>query len=70
MQRILNFINGEYVEPISRNYLDGYNPAIGEVYSEVPDSDERDVEMAVNAAKEAIPAWSKRTQEQRSDILI
>ncbi len=70
MQRILNFINGEYVEPISRNYLDGYNPAIGEVYSEVPDSDERDVEMAVNAAKEAFPAWSKRTQEQRSDILI
>ena len=53
MQRILNFINGEYVAPVSNQYLEGYNPAIGAVYSEVPDSDERDVNLAVKAASGA-----------------
>ena len=70
MQRILNFINGEYVAPVSNQYLEGYNPAIGAVYSEVPDSDERDVNLAVKAASEAFEVWSNYTQEQRSDILL
>ncbi len=70
MQRILNYINGEYLEPVSRGYLEGYNPALGSVYSEVPDSDERDVELAVKAAEEAFEQWSNFTQEQRSDILL
>ncbi len=70
MQRILNFINGEYVAPVSNQYLEGFNPAIGAVYSEVPDSDERDVAQAVKAAKAAFEVWSNYTQEQRSDILL
>lgn len=70
MQRILNFINGEYVAPVSNQYLEGFNPAIGAVYSEVPDSDERDVALAVKAATAAFEVWSNYTQEQRSDILL
>ncbi len=70
MQRILNFINGEYVAPVSNQYLKGFNPAIGAVYSEVPDSDERDVALAVKAATAAFEVWSNYTQEQRSDILL
>jgi aminomuconate-semialdehyde/2-hydroxymuconate-6-semialdehyde dehydrogenase len=70
MLRILNYINGEYIAPVSGKYLDGYNPALGEVYSEVPDSDARDIELAVKAAKSAFPVWSNYTQEQRSDIML
>ncbi len=70
MQRILNFINGEYIEPISKQYLKGFNPALGMVYSEVPDSDERDVELAVSASKEALAKWGSTTQEQRSEVLL
>ncbi|PJA09741.1 MAG: 2-hydroxymuconic semialdehyde dehydrogenase, partial [Flavobacteriales bacterium CG_4_10_14_0_2_um_filter_32_8] len=58
MLKIKNFINGEFVEPVSGNYLDNYDPSKGEVYSLIPDSDATDVELAVKAAKAAFPSWS------------
>lgn len=70
MHKIENYINGQLVKPESDNYLDNYNPAIGEVYSLIPDSDERDVEKAVEAAKNAFPMWSRMSAEERHDILM
>ncbi len=69
MQKIQNYINGELVEPISKTYIDNYNPSIGEVYSLIPDSDEQDVELATKAAKAAFPKWSKTPKDDRSRIL-
>lgn len=70
MQKLENYVNGELVAPISNEYLDNCNPAIGEIYSLIPDSDERDVEIAVEAARNAFPEWSAKTPEERHDILI
>ena len=70
MLKIENYINGELVKPVSENYLDNFNPATGEVYSLIPDSDEKDVESAVEAARNAFPAWSKMSAEQRHDCLM
>ena len=70
MLKIGNYINGELIAPISGKYLDNFNPATGEVYSLIPDSDKRDVSRAVEAAKEAFPVWSKMSAEQRHDILM
>ena len=70
MQKIQNLINGELVAPLSGKYLDNYNPATGGVYSLIPDSDEKDVDNAVIAAKAAFPAWSNMQKEKRSAILI
>ncbi len=70
MQKIENYIGGKLVAPISGAYLDNFNPAIGEVYSLIPDSDERDVELAVEAAKKAFPVWSKTSHEERFEILM
>ena len=70
MLKIENYIGGELIAPISGEYLDNYNPATGEVYSLIPDSDERDVSLAVEAAKKAFPVWSKMSAETRHDILI
>lgn len=70
MLKIENYIGGELVAPASGEYLDNFNPATGEVYSLIPDSDELDVERAVEAAKKAFPAWSKMSAEQRHDILM
>jgi aminomuconate-semialdehyde/2-hydroxymuconate-6-semialdehyde dehydrogenase len=70
MLKIENYIGGELVKPVSENYLDNFNPATGEVYSLIPDSDEKDVEAAVEAAKKAFPVWSKMSAEQRHDILM
>ncbi|MES2764962.1 MAG: aldehyde dehydrogenase [Bacteroidota bacterium] len=70
MQKILNFIGGEFGEPASGQYLDNYEPATGKVYSLVADSDERDVELAVKSAQSAFPVWSTMPVEKRSEILL
>jgi len=70
MQKRLNFIAGEFVEPVSGQYLDNYEPATGKVYSLVADSDERDVERAVQSAQSAFPSWSAMPVENRSNILL
>lgn len=69
MQNILNYINGEFLEPQSQEWLDNYEPSSGKVYSKIPNSDERDVDLAVKAAENAFPNWSKTTIEERSSIL-
>ena len=51
MLKIKNYINGELIEPTGKQYIDNYNPATGKVYSLIPDSDEKDVELAVEAAQ-------------------
>ncbi|MAW20946.1 MAG: 2-hydroxymuconic semialdehyde dehydrogenase [Flavobacteriales bacterium] len=70
MEKILNYINGELVEPTSGNYLDNYNPSNGQVYSLVPDSEESDINNAVLAAKEAFNSWSKTPKQERANILM
>ena len=70
MQKILNYINGELMEPVSKQYLDNINPATGEVYSLIPDSDEKDVQLAVTAATAAFPSWSTMPVAKRSDLLL
>ncbi len=70
MLKIENYIGGELFAPVSENYLDNFNPATGEVYSLIPDSDERDVERAVEAAKKAFPVWSRMSAEARHDYLM
>ena len=70
MEKILNYINGELVNPVSGNFLDNYNPSNGQIYSLIADSDKTDVDNAVNAAKKAFKEWSNTTKEERSKILI
>ncbi len=70
MQKIRNYINGELTEPLSAQYIDNVDPSRGRVYSLIPDSDERDVELAVAAAKAAFPEWSLTPKEKRSKVLL
>lgn len=69
MEKLHNFINGELVAPSNGNYLPVYNPATGEIYAELPASDEKDVLLAIEAASNAFPIWSKWTAEQRGACL-
>jgi aminomuconate-semialdehyde/2-hydroxymuconate-6-semialdehyde dehydrogenase len=66
---IANYIAGTLQAPIDGKYLDNINPATGTVYSYTPDSDSKDVEEAVGAAKAAFPAWSTTPAEERFKIL-
>ena len=70
MQKILNYINGELNEPVSKTFFDNFDPSTASVYSLCPDSDERDVELSVKAAESAFPAWSVMAPEKRSRIML
>src|SRR6476469_7779289 len=68
--QIQNFINGEFVEPISGRYLDNVELATGKPYSQVADSDGHDVDLAVAVAEKAFRDWSKKTADERSSFLL
>ncbi len=70
MTTIHNYINGTLVPPAAGNYLDNYNPAIGAVYSLIPDSDHIDVQNAVVAASAAFAEWSSMPLDKRSAVLM
>ncbi len=70
MEMIRNYINGELVPPVGEQYLDNHNPATGKVYGQLPDSDERDVKQATEAALHAFPAWSKTPRNDRARIMM
>lgn len=70
MEKLQNFINGDYQSPIDGNYIDNYEPATGQVYSLIPNSNEKDVELAVTAAEKAFPIWSGMSIDERSSILL
>ena len=70
MEKIQNYINGKLVPPTSGEYIKNFCPATGKAYSLIPDSDAHDVDMAVEAAKEAFKSWGMLPKQERSDILI
>ncbi|MCA0426680.1 MAG: aldehyde dehydrogenase [Bacteroidetes bacterium] len=70
MQKILNYINGELIEPVSGNFLQNINPATGACYSLCPDSDDKDVNLAVEAASKAFLGWSNTPASERSRIML
>jgi len=67
--KIQNYINGQYIDPISKEWIDNYNPSNGEVYSQIPNSGKEDVAKAYEAAKAAFPSWSQTTLDKRHEIL-
>jgi len=68
--RILNDIDGETVGARSGRWLDDIEPATGRVCGTLPDSDEQDVEAAVEAARRAFPDWAGTPAEERCRLLL
>jgi aminomuconate-semialdehyde/2-hydroxymuconate-6-semialdehyde dehydrogenase len=64
-----NYIGGNLIAPLSGKFIDNINPATGEVYGQIPDSNEKDVAAAVHAAQKAFPLWSISSVEQRFKVL-
>src|SRR5947208_14613409 len=69
-EKIQNFIDGQLVDPVGGKYLDNIEPATGKAYSQVADSDGRDVDLAVAAAEKAFMDWSRTAAQERSRILL
>ena len=69
MEKIQNYINGEFSKPVSNQYLEVFEPATGAPYALVPNSNRLDVENAYVSAKEAFKNWSSITIQERSEYL-
>lgn len=64
-----NYINGELVEPLKKQYLENVDPSKGTVFSMIPDSDASDVQLAVAAAKYAEHDWANMHYEKRAQYI-
>ena len=64
-----NYIGGNLVGPLSGNFIDNVNPATGEVVGQIPDSNEKDINIAVESAQKAFVTWSVTPPEERFKIL-
>jgi aldehyde dehydrogenase (NAD+) len=64
------FIGGEFVEPLTGDYLKTINPATEEVLSAIPIAGEQDIDRAVGAAGKAFTKWSKLDPSQRAKYLF
>lgn len=63
------FINGQWIEPSTDDYIDVENPATRKIIAKVPAGKDADVDKAVEAAKNAFPAWRDKTPEERKAYL-
>ncbi|MEO7324907.1 MAG: aldehyde dehydrogenase [Dokdonella sp.] len=66
---LANLVDGRLQPPLNRQYLDVFEPAVGSVFANCPDSGSDDVEMAVTAAQRAFPAWAATTADDRARLL-
>ncbi len=69
MERICNFIGGEFQDPISHSHFESVNPATGEAIALIPESGSEDINRAVSIAQEALSSWRETSFAERAQIL-
>ena len=65
-----NFIGGTWVAPVKGEYFDNITPITGQVLCQVARSTAEDVELALDAAHRAAPAWGRTSVTERSNLLL
>jgi len=70
MERLLNFIDGEYRAPSTNKWLEKLDPTTDEALYELPDSNEMDVIQAISSSSKAFEKWSSTPAEERAQILF
>jgi betaine-aldehyde dehydrogenase len=68
--KLQNFIDGNYRDAASGKTTDLIDPSTGEVFAHAPLSDLNDIDVAVQAAERAFPAWRDKTPSERSLALL
>lgn len=69
-RRLKNFINGHWVDSVTPQFRDAFNPSTGQVIAEVPASTHEELNSAVAAAVTAYPAWSATPVYKRVQVLF
>ncbi len=65
------FINGKFVKPAKGKYFDTISPSTEETLSRIAEADEKDVDTAVKAAKNAYDkVWKKMPAKERAKYIF
>jgi malonate-semialdehyde dehydrogenase (acetylating)/methylmalonate-semialdehyde dehydrogenase len=67
---LYHFIGGERVDGTSGRFGDVFNPATGEVQSQVPLANADEVDRAVQSAAAAFVGWSAASASRRSQVIF
>jgi aldehyde dehydrogenase len=67
--RYENFIGGQWVAPAGGDYFEALSPVNGQPFCDVARGTAADIEMALDAAHAAAPAWGKTSVAERAVIL-
>jgi aldehyde dehydrogenase len=67
--RYENYIGGEWTPPVKGRYFENITPVTGAPFTEIARSTAEDVELALDAAHNAAPAWGKTSPAERAIIL-
>ena len=65
--RYENFIGGEWTAPAEGGYFEALSPVTGQPFCEVARSTAADIELALDAAHAAAPAWGKTSAAERAN---
>ena len=65
-----NYINNQWVKPVDGKYFENITPISGKPFCEVARSNEKDINLALDAAHAAKDAWGKTSATERANILM
>jgi aldehyde dehydrogenase len=65
-----NFINGKFMPPVRGEYFDNVSSIDGKPFTKAARSTKEDIELALDAAHAAFPAWSRTSATMRSNLLL
>ena len=68
-RRFGHFINGKFHQPLEEKYFDTTDPSSGEKIADIAQGSGADIDVAVKAARSALPAWQKLSGHQRARFL-
>ncbi len=69
MRQINHFIFGKYKASLNGGEMDVIDPVTGKKYASLASGDEMDVQLAVNAARHAAPAWALTSLAHRQAVM-
>jgi len=70
VEKLKNYVNGEWVESATTQYENVYNPATKEIIAQVPISTKEDLDHAVSVASEAFKEWKNVPVQKRARVLF
>lgn len=64
-----NYIGGRWVPPVKGEYFENPTPVTGEVFTRIARGTAEDIELALDAAHAAAPAWGRTSPAERALVL-